>query len=79
MIQGASFTICWVKATRTGAHTAGPSYQRYRGEEPNVDILTLGKTFCAGVTYEYRMCAKVISGGTTEYGPWGPIKCWKVQ
>ena len=78
IIQGAGFTICWDNATRTVAQTAGPGYQRYRWEEPNLDILNLGKTFCAGSTYEYRMRAKVISGGTTEYGPWGPTKYWGV-
>ncbi|MEZ5373538.1 MAG: PKD domain-containing protein [Microthrixaceae bacterium] len=78
IIQGAGVTICWDNATRTVAQSAGSGYQIYRWEEPNLDILNLGKTFCSGTTYEYRMRAKVTSAGSTTYGPWGPTQYWSV-
>ena len=49
-----------------------------RWEEPNLDILNLGKTFCSGTRYEYKMRARVTSGGTTKEGSWGPTKYWTV-
>ncbi|MEZ5381516.1 MAG: PKD domain-containing protein [Microthrixaceae bacterium] len=78
IIQGAGATICWDNATRTVAQSAGSGYQIYRWEEPNLDILNLGKTFCSGTTYEYKMRAKVVSANGTTYGPWGPTLYWSV-
>jgi PKD repeat protein len=78
IIQGAGVTLCWDNATRTAAQTVGAGYQRWRWEEPNLDILNLGKTFCSGTTYEYKMRSKMTSGGTTTYGPWGLTKYWGV-
>jgi PKD repeat protein len=78
IIEGANVGICWDNASRIVPQSAGTGYQRFRWEEPNLDILNLGKTFCSGTRYEYKMRARVTSGGTTKEGSWGPTKYWTV-
>lgn len=53
-IQPAPSSLCWDGFTRNDSDGIIQSSGRYRWEEPNLNLLNLGKTFCAGSTYPYR-------------------------